>query len=74
MANKVMTEKDWQADSDAETLARYEEIMSDSSRRNAAVKVAKQKAAELNKRANAMNRVAGNNQKSTSKKTQAKKK
>ena len=40
-------------------MARYEEIMSDSARRNAAIKAAKEKASDLNKRANAMNKVAG---------------
>lgn len=49
----------WQAESDAETMARYEEIMADTKRRNAAVKMAKSKADDLNKRANAMSRVAG---------------
>lgn len=49
----------WQAESDAETMARYEEIMGDASRRSAAVKVAKQKAADLTKRAGVMTRVAG---------------
>lgn len=61
MAGKIMNadEKRWQAESDAETMARYEEIMGDASRRSAAVKVAKQKAADLTKRASAMSRVAG---------------
>ena len=48
----------WQAESDAETMARYEEIMGDSIRRNAAIKMARQKADDLNKRAGAMTRVA----------------
>ena len=48
----------WQAESDAETMARYEEIMNDSKRRSAAVKVAREKASDLTTRANAMNRVA----------------
>lgn len=51
-------QKRWQAESDAETMARYEEIMNDSTRRNAAIKVAKTRADELNKRASAMSRVA----------------
>lgn len=51
-------EKRWQAESDAETMARYEEIMNDNTRRSAAVKVARQRATELTKRANAMTRVA----------------
>lgn len=51
-------QKRWQAESDAETMARYEEIMNDNTRRNAAIKVAKTRADELNKRASAMSRVA----------------
>lgn len=61
MANSIkFNEKKWQAEMDAETMARYEEIMSDAKRRSAAVKVAKEKASELNKRATAMTKVAGN--------------
>ena len=59
MSKMSVDEKKWQAESDAETMARYEEIMADSARRNAAVKAAKEKASDLNKRANAMNKVAG---------------
>lgn len=51
-------EKRWRAESDAETMARYEEIMSDASRKRAAISAAKAKATDLNKRASAMNRVA----------------
>lgn len=60
MAQKSMTadEKRWRAESDADTMARYEEIMADASRRKAAVSMAKKRADELTKRANAMNRVA----------------
>ena len=59
MTNKMSAdEKRWQAESDAETMARYEEIMGNASRRNAAIKVAKTKAADLTKRASAMSRVA----------------
>ena len=57
----------WQAESDAETMARYEEIMGDSTRRNAAIKMAKQKADDLNKRAGAMSRVASTNSKTRKK-------
>ena len=59
MSKLSVDEKKWQAESDAETMARYEEIMADSSRRSAAIKAAKEKASDLNKRANAMNKVAG---------------
>ena len=52
-------EKRWRAEADADTMARYEEIMADSVRRNAAVSAAKKRAAELTKSANAMTRVAG---------------
>ena len=70
MAGKVMNadEKRWQAESDAETMARYEEIMGDASRRSAAIKVAKQKAADLTKRAGVMTRVAGGSRTPKSKK------
>ncbi len=59
MAKLSIDEKKWRAESDAETMARQEDIMADSARRNAAVKAAKEKASDLNKRANAMNKVAG---------------
>ena len=65
MSPKTADEKRWQAESDAETMARYEEIMGDASRRAAATKVARQKAADLTKRANAMQRVAGSGSKAT---------
>lgn len=52
-------EKRWRAESDADTLARYEEIMGDANRRNAAIKIAKEKAADLNKRASIMTKVSG---------------
>lgn len=52
-------EKKWRADSDAETMARYEEIMGDAERRRMAISAAKSKAADMNKRAAAMTRVAG---------------
>lgn len=48
----------WQAESDADTMARYEEIMSDNKRRSAAVKKARERADDLNKRAATMSRVA----------------
>lgn len=59
-------QQNWQAQDDAMTMARYQEIMSDKARLNRAVKAAKQQAADLNKRAAAMNAAA--------KKTPAKKK
>lgn len=51
-------ELQWQAEEDARTMARYQEILGDSSRMSRAVKVAKQQVADLNKRAAAMNKVA----------------
>ena len=60
MANAIkFNEKRWQAEQDAETMARYQEIMASASRRNAATKVAREKAAELTKRADAMSKVGG---------------
>ena len=59
MAKISFDEKKWQAESDAEVLARYQEIMGDSKRRNAAIKAANTKAAELTKRANAMKLACG---------------
>ena len=58
MAKLSVDEKKWQAESDAETMARDEEIMADSARRSAAIKAAKEKASDLNKRASAMSKVA----------------
>ena len=52
-------EKRWRAESDAETMARYQEIISDSSRKKAAIAAAKTKASELTKRAQAMQFAAG---------------
>ena len=51
-------EKRWQAESDARTMAQYEEIMQDSARRKAAIAEAKKQAVDMNKRAAAMNKVA----------------
>lgn len=55
MAKKLsFDEKRWQAEEDARTMARYQEIMSDTKRKSAAIAQAKQEAANLQKRANAM--------------------
>ncbi len=51
-------EKKWQAESDAHTMAAYQEIISDKARMSRAIKVAKQQANDLNKRAAAMQNVA----------------
>lgn len=60
MASKMFkTEKQWQAEEDARTMARYQEIMASSSRRNAAIKQASKEAKELESRAKAMKLAAG---------------
>lgn len=51
-------EQRWQAESDASTMATYQEIMNDKARMSRAIKVAKTKAADLSKRATAMQNVA----------------
>ena len=48
----------WQAESDAHTLATYQEILGDKARMGRAIKAAKQQAEDLNKRANAMKNAA----------------
>lgn len=48
----------WQAERDASTMVTYQEIMQDKARMNRAIKVAKSKAADLTKRASAMQNVA----------------
>jgi len=52
-------EKRWRAESDADTMARYQEIMGDSKRKSAAIAAAKRQADALTKRANAMKAAAG---------------
>ena len=56
--SRTKDEERWQAESDASTMATYQEIMSDRARMNRAIKVAKSKAADLSKRATAMHNVA----------------
>lgn len=53
-----LDEQKWQAESDAHTMATYQEIMQDKARMNRAIKVAKSQAADLTRRANAMQSVA----------------
>lgn len=48
----------WQAESEAQTMATYQEIMGDKARMNRAIKVARSQAADLTKRANALQNVA----------------
>ena len=59
MASKMnKQELDWRAEDDARTMAAYNEIMSDKTRMARAIKVAKNQAKDLEKRANAMKKVA----------------
>lgn len=48
----------WQAESDAQTMATYQEIMGDKARMSRAIKVARSQAVDLTKRANALQNVA----------------
>lgn len=48
----------WQAESDANTMARYQEIMNDKARMSRAIKEANKQAQDLSKRANAMRSAA----------------
>lgn len=59
MAKMSLNEKKWQAEDDARTMARYQEIMNDSRRKNAAIKQAKLEATNLQKRADAMRMAYG---------------
>ena len=56
--SRTSDEMKWQAESDASTMATYQEIINDKARMNRAIKVAKAKAADLSKRASAMQNVA----------------
>lgn len=60
-----MTNKDlqWQAESDAYTMAKYQEIISDKSRMGRAVKFAQKKAKDMAASANAMQKVASRGKK-----------
>lgn len=58
MTSQKRDELRWQAESDAQTMASYQEIIGDKTRMNRAIKVAKSKAADLTKRASAMQNVA----------------
>lgn len=56
--SRIKEEQKWQAESDAHTMATYQEIMNDKARKSRAIKAARQQASDLNKRAAAMNSVA----------------
>ena len=58
MAISRKSEQQWQAESDAHTMAEYQQIMSDKGRMSRAIKVAQQQAKDLTKRATAMQNVA----------------
>ena len=58
MPVKSSDELKWQAESDARTMANYQEILGDKARMNRAIKVAQQQAKDLNRRAAAMQNVA----------------
>lgn len=59
MATKMSKQdQQWQAESDANTMAQYQEIMSDRARMSRAIKVAQKQAQDLTRRANAMQTVA----------------
>lgn len=70
MAMNQMTKDQlrWQAEDDARTMARYQEIMQDDARKNRAIKEANRQAADLQKRANAMKTAAGTKAASTKRK------
>lgn len=55
--NKSEQQK-WQAQDDAMTMARYQEIMSDRARMQRAIKVAKKQAEDLSKKVATLNAVA----------------
>lgn len=59
MAQKISKqEEQWQAESDAQMMARYQELLDDKPRLRRALKQAKKEEENLNKRAKAMARVA----------------
>jgi len=54
---KKQQELEWQAEADVDTLARYEEIISDGPRMKRATKLAQQRAKDLTKRAATMSNI-----------------
>ena len=58
MSTSKKQEQQWQAEDDARTMARYQEILQDKARMGRAIKEANKQAQELNKRANAMRSAA----------------
>ena len=53
----------WQAEDDARTMARYQEILADKTRMSRATKEARRQAADLNKRAAIMSKAASSKKK-----------
>lgn len=53
---KLNINTDWQAEEDARTLGRYQELISDNKRLNKALKMAKKQAADLQERASYLNK------------------
>ena len=59
MAKKMTTDElKWQAESDARTMAEYQQILGDKTRMNRAIREAERQAKDLNKRASAMQSAA----------------
>lgn len=54
----IKEKQDWQAQDDAYTMARYQEIMADKGRANRAIKAARQQATAMQKQADAMKNAA----------------
>ena len=66
MAISNKERQQWQAEEDAHTMARYQEIMQDKQRMNRAVKEANKQAQDLSKRASVMKSAASIKQSSSS--------
>jgi hypothetical protein len=77
MATKMSKEQlQWQAESDASTMARYQEIINDKARMNRAITEAKKQARDLQQRAANMQNATkfkGSGAKTTTKSTRGKK-
>ena len=58
MASLKNEEQKWQARDDANTMARYQEIMQDKARMNRAIREANKQAQDLTRRANVMRSAA----------------
>lgn len=58
MVKMSRDEIQWMAEQDANTMARYQEIIGDKKRMSRAIKVAEKQARNLSERANAMQNVA----------------